>query len=379
MLFSSFSLNEESSMLISALRYIGKAILLGLMFAGLLMLTSRLDLLSPKSSEPREMPALSYAYAASKAGPAVVNIYTRSFQHSALNDTKELLPQSLGSGVIMNRKGYVLTNFHVISDSDQIIVALQDGRILSAELVGVDVPTDLAVLSISSDNLPEIPQDPQLSPLVGDVVLAIGNPYNVGQTITQGIISATGRVGLSTMGPDSNGRQDLLQTDAAINAGNSGGALVNTRGELVGINAGAYHSGSTQEGYGISFAIPYTLAKRIMDQLIAHGRVKRGYVGISSVQVDSVTAKLHNDKVSQGLIIENMDSEGPAAKGGLKHGDVLLQINDQPINNVRNAMDIIAEMSPDSKAKFTVLRNGQQQIYTITVEEDVRFSRSKNN
>lgn len=367
-------------MWIAALRYIGKAVLLGLLLAGLLLwVPSFRQYFSFDNIDPRDAPPLSYAYAASRAGPAVVNIYTRSFQQSALNDNRELVPQSLGSGVIMLRKGYVLTNFHVISDADQIIVALQDGRVLNAELVGVDVPTDLAVLSISADNLPEIPQDPELSPLVGDVVLAIGNPYNVGQTITQGIISATGRIGLSTMGPDSNGRQDLLQTDAAINTGNSGGALVNTRGELVGINAGAYHLGTSQEGYGINFAIPYRLAKRIMDELIAHGRVKRGYIGISSVQIDSVTAKLQDAEVTHGLIIENMDSAGPAVKGGLKRGDMLLRINDKPINNVRDAMDIIAEMPPGTKARFTVLRNGKQLVCTITVEEDLRFSKLKNN
>ncbi len=367
-------------MWIAALRYIGKAVLLGLLLAGLLLWTPYLrQYFSFDNDDPRDAPPLSYAYAASRAGPAVVNIYTRSFQHSALSDNRELVPQSLGSGVIMLRKGYVLTNFHVISDADQIIVALQDGRVLTAELVGVDVPTDLAVLSISADNLPEIPQDPELSPLVGDVVLAIGNPYNVGQTITQGIISATGRIGLSTMGPDSNGRQDLLQTDAAINTGNSGGALVNTRGELVGINAGAYHSGTSQEGYGINFAIPYQLAKRIMDELITHGRVKRGYVGISSVQIDSVTAKLQDSEVTHGLVIENMDSEGPAVKGGLQRGDMLLRINDKPINNVRDAMDIIAEMPPGTQAKFTILRNGKQLLRTITVEEDLRFSKQGNN
>jgi serine protease DegS len=155
--------------------------------------------------------------------------------------------------------------------------------------------------------------------------------------------------------------------------------LVNTRGELVGINAGAYHLGTSQEGYGISFAIPYQLAKRIMDELITHGRVKRGYVGISSVQIDTVTAKLQNEQISQGLVIENMDSEGPAVKGGLQRGDLLLRINDKPINNVRNAMDIIAEMQPGTKAKFTVLRDGKQRVQTITVEEDVRFSKSNNN
>lgn len=357
------------------LQYIGKAVLLGLVLAGLISLLPYLGIMTFNQGQSDNAPA-SYAYAASRAGPAVVNIYTRSFQHSSLNDANELVPESLGSGVIMSKKGYVLTNFHVISGADQIIVALQDGRILTAELVGADVPTDLAVLSITADNLPEIPQDQQLSPLVGDVVLAIGNPYNVGQTITQGIISATGRIGLSTMGPDSNGRQDLLQTDAAINSGNSGGALVNTRGELVGINAGAYHLGTTQEGYGISFAIPYKLAKRIMDQLISFGRVKRGYVGISSVQIDTLTAKLQNNSVARGLIIENLDNDGPAAKAGLQRGDILIKINDRPINNVRDAMDIIAEIPPGTSAQFLVLRNGKQQAHTVIVEEDVRFNQN---
>lgn len=356
-------------MLKSVFFYVGKSILMGLTFAALLF--SYQYIFHSNNSNADHTPE-SYAYAAGRAGPAVVNIYTRSYQHSTQSNNQELAPESLGSGVIMSTKGYVLTNFHVISGADQIIVALQDGQVLTADLIGVDVPTDLAVIKISAENLPEIPQDPQLSPLVGDVVLAIGNPYNVGQTITQGIISATGRVGLSTMGPDSNGRQDLLQTDAAINSGNSGGALVNTRGELVGINAGAYHS-ANQEGYGISFAIPYQLAKRIMDELIAYGRVKRGYVGISSVQIDTLSAKLQNQQLTQGLVIENMEADGPAAKAGLLRGDVLVSINNNRISNVRDAMDVIADMKPDTKASFVVLRDGKQLNLTVTVEEDLRF------
>lgn len=359
----------------SVLGYIGKAILMGLTFAAILYAYQ--TLFHNINSAP-EHASDSYAYAAGRAGPAVVNIYTRSYQHSSSSDSKELAPESLGSGVIMSNKGYVLTNFHVISGADQIIVALQDGQILTADLIGLDVPTDLAVIKINADNLPVIPQDQQLSPLVGDVVLAIGNPYNVGQTITQGIISATGRVGLSTMGPDSNGRQDLLQTDAAINSGNSGGALVNTRGELVGINAGAYHSGN-QEGYGISFAIPYKLAKRIMDELIAYGRVKRGYIGISSIQIDTLSAKLQNEQLTQGLVIENMEANGPAAKAGLKRGDVLLTINNARITNIRDAMDMIAGMKPGTKATFVVLRDGKQINLTVTVEEDLRFRQQSTN
>lgn len=359
-------------MFFATLRYIGKAVLLGLVVAIVLLLfpyakTSIINLASAY------MPVASYAYAAEKASPAVVNIYTKSFQHTSLSEPKELLPKSLGSGVIMSEKGYILTNFHVISGADQIIVALQDGRVMTAQLIGTDVPTDLAVIAIQAPNLPVIPQDPDLAPRIGDVVLAIGNPYNVGQTITQGIISATGRIGLSTMGPDSNGRQDLLQTDAAINSGNSGGALVNTRGELVGINAGAYHLGESQEGYGISFAIPYQLAKRIMDELIAYGRVKRGYVGITGVQIDPISAKMQNQEQAIGLVIENMDQDGPAAKAGLRRGDILLKIDGHNIHNVRDAMDIITEMKPGSKAIFTVSRNGKVETHTVIVEEDNRY------
>ncbi|GAA4498514.1 outer membrane-stress sensor serine endopeptidase DegS [Pseudaeromonas paramecii] len=362
--------------LTSLLSYFVKAILLGAAVAGLLLLAfPKLRYQSGDyGSEILNSPPISYAAAVRLAGPAVVNIYTRSFQRSLRdgNDT-ELRPKSLGSGVIMTAKGQILTNYHVIADADQIIVALQDGRILTADLVGVDVPTDLAVLSISADNLPVIPQDQKRTPEVGDVVLAIGNPYNVGQTITQGIISATGRNGLSSMGPDSNGRQDLLQTDAAINSGNSGGALVNTRGELVGINTAAYHLSSNQESYGISFAIPYRLARRIMTELIANGRVSRGYVGVSTVEVDPVTARLLNLGDLSGLVVENLDPNGPGAKAGLARGDVLLMIDDQPLQGVRSVMDRIAESKPGQVVRFTVLREGKRQEIPVTIEEDLRF------
>jgi serine protease DegS len=273
----------------------------------------------------------------------------------------------------MNQRGHVLTNYHVIADADQIIVALQDGRVFSAELVGTDKLTDLAVLYIESDNLPVIPQDPDRLPDVGDVVLAIGNPYNVGQTITQGIISATGRIGLSSMGPDSNGRQDLLQTDAAINEGNSGGALVNGRGDLVGINTAAYHLNGNQESYGISFAIPYKLAKRIMDELIANGRVIRGYLGISSVEINPIVARMLNLGDLQGLVVESLDPNGPATKAGLKRGDVLLKINGEAITGVRPVMDKIVESRPGTKLTISVIRNGKPLDVDVIIEEDLRY------
>lgn len=255
----------------------------------------------------------------------------------------------------------------------EIIVALQDGRVFSAELVGTDQLTDLAVLYIESDNLPVIPQDPERLPDVGDVVLAIGNPYNVGQTITQGIISATGRIGLSSMGPDSNGRQDLLQTDAAINEGNSGGALVNARGDLVGINTAAYHLNGNQESYGISFAIPYKLAKRIMDELIANGRVIRGYLGISSVEINPIVARMMNLGDLRGLVVESLDPNGPATKGGLRRGDVLLKINGEAISGVRAAMDKIVESRPGTKLTISVIRDGKPLEVEVTIEEDLRY------
>ncbi|MBM0489555.1 outer membrane-stress sensor serine endopeptidase DegS [Aeromonas jandaei] len=357
----------------SLVSYLGKSIGFGLTVAALLLL------LFPNFRGGAQLPGLitnarelSFSYAAHRAGPAVVNIYTRSFASNQGN-RGQLQPQGLGSGVIMNQRGYVLTNYHVIADADQIIVALQDGRVFSAELVGTDQLTDLAVLYIESDNLPVIPQDQNNQPEVGDVVLAIGNPYNVGQTITQGIISATGRTGLSSMGPDSNGRQDLLQTDAAINAGNSGGALVNGRGDLVGINTATYHLNGNQESYGISFAIPYRLAKRIMDELIANGRVIRGYLGISSVEINPIVARMMNLGELRGLIVESLDPVGPAAKGGLQRGDVLLKINGEAITGVRAAMDKIVECRPGTKLSISVFRDGKPLEVVVTIEEDLRY------
>lgn len=362
----------------SSISYLAKSVLLGAGVAAALLLA--LPELTPNStsilSAERNQAPLSYATAARNAGPAVVNIYTRSYQDTNVRTDSQLKPESLGSGVIMTNKGHILTNYHVIASADQIIVALQDGRVFTADLVGSDIPTDLAVLSINAENIPVIPQEESLSPQVGDVVLAIGNPYNVGQTITQGIISATGRIGLSTMGPDSNGRQDLLQTDAAINSGNSGGALVNTNGELVGINSASYQLGNSDNS-GIGFAIPYRLAHRIMQDLVTHGRVMRGYLGISTVEVDTVTARLLNLGELRGLVIENLDPDGPGFKAGLQRGDVLTQINGKPVAGVRAAMDMIAEAKPGTKITVTVLRKGKPINNTVTVEEDLRFKNYK--
>ncbi|PSJ40153.1 outer membrane-stress sensor serine endopeptidase DegS [Zobellella taiwanensis] len=321
----------------------------------------------------KQVGVTSFSYAASRAGPAVVNIYTRSFQGG--DSTPELSPTGLGSGVIMSARGYVLTNYHVIAEADQVIVALQDGRIIGADVIGFDVPTDLAVLRIEAEQLPVIPQDDELNPQVGDIVLAIGNPYNVGQTITQGIISATGRSGLSSMGPDSNGRQDLLQTDAAINAGNSGGALVNVYGEMVGINTASFQSVAHQESYGINFAIPYALAHRIMHELIEHGRVIRGYLGISGADIPPVMAQLLNLGERSGIYVDSVSPGSPADKAGIESGDVLLEMDGKPIANARHAMDMVAETRPGNGLAVTLLRAGNTLTLTVHIEEDRRFQR----
>ena len=353
-------------MLISALRYIGKAVLLGLLLAGLLALAPRLHLLNLGTSDPHNAPALSYAYAASQAGPAVVNIYTRSFQHSTLNDTKELLPQSLGSGVIMSRRGYVLTNFHVISDADQIIVALQDGRVFEALLVGSDTLTDLAVLKINANaGLPVIPINPKRVPHIGDVVLAIGNPYNLGQTITQGIISATGRIGLNPTG-----RQNFLQTDASINHGNSGGALVNSLGELMGINTLSFdksNDGETPEGIG--FAIPFQLATKIMDKLIRDGRVIRGYIGIGGREIAPMHTQGGGIDQIQGIVVNEVAPGGPAANAGIQVNDVIVSVNGTPAVSALETMDQVAEIRPGSIIPVEVMRNDKKLTLHVTIQE----------
>ena len=312
----------------------------------------------------------SYHDAVARAAPAVVNVYTKTKQVDTNTGKSTLQPDALGSGVIMSSHGYILTNYHVIADAEEIIVALQDGRIFDAQLVASDILTDLSVLKIEAQDLPVIPQNDKRVSRVGDVVLAIGNPFNVGQSVTMGIIGAKGRSGLGTMGPNSNGRQDLLQTDAYVGVGNSGGALINTLGELVGINSGTYSNGSSSEGNDIAFAVPYALAKRIMIDLVNKGRVVRGYLGIKTVDVDSVTANLLNLGPNHGLIVEKIAPAGPAEQGGIQVGDIMLTFNGVKITNAQMAMDIIAETAPNSSIKIEVLRDGSLRELEVTVAED---------
>ncbi|SUP68570.1 serine endoprotease [Yersinia kristensenii] len=343
-----------------------RSIILGLIVAGILlvaipMLRSPGHFFSGNGDRVDEEAPVSYNQAVRRAAPAVVNVYNRS-----LSPNQEgLAIRTLGSGVIMSDKGYILTNKHVINNAEQIIVALQNGRISEALLVGSDNLTDLAVLKIDAVNLPVIPININRTPHIGDVVLAIGNPYNLGQTVTQGIISATGRIGLS-----SSGRQNFLQTDASINQGNSGGALVNTLGELVGINTLSFDKSSNGETpEGIGFAIPTALATKVMEKLIRDGRVIRGYIGITGEEYPPFNASGNNGDRIHGIKVNKISPNGPAANADLQVGDIILSVNNKPATSVIETMDQVAEIRPGTTIPVLLLRNGQQITAQITITE----------
>ncbi len=346
-----------------------RSVVIGLVTAALIiavMPSLRENIIPKQISSPFDVTSLQLSFngAVRKAAPAVVNIYSRKYTE---NNRSKLSTQGLGSGVIVSDKGYIITNYHVVAQADQIIVALQDGRVAAAQLVGKDRRTDIAVLRVEGNNLPVIPTNPQYQAKVGDVVLAIGNPYNLGQTTTFGIISATGRSSISA-----DGRQAFIQTDAAINEGNSGGALVNTQGELVGINTASFQQATEFETYGISFAIPYSLANTIMEKIIADGRVIRGYIGVDGQDINSVTSSLLGSEHIGGIVILAVDPNGPAAKAGFQRQDIILKIDDHKINGRQNVMDIVTNLRPGTVANFTLLRKGEEIVVPVTIEEDSR-------
>lgn len=321
---------------------------------------------------------VSYADAVEKAAPAVVNIYTRTVvrrkQHPLIDDPffrrffdlgdqprKERIQSSLGSGVIISAQGYIVTNNHVIASADSIVIALKDGREAAAEVIGTDPETDLAILKTDLKDLPSMTLTNSSSLRVGDVVLAIGNPFGVGQTVTMGIVSATGRnsLGLNTY-------EDFLQTDAAINPGNSGGALIDATGNLIGINTAIFSkSGGSQ---GIGFAIPSNLAKKVMTDLIEHGRVIRGWLGVEIQEVTPRLAESFNLEDLNGLILAGIYRDSPAHRAGLQPGDVMLAINKVPVNG-RRSMIAIADVKPGERLTIDVLRNGKPIQTQVTVGE----------
>ena len=302
---------------------------------------------------------MSYSNAVKIAAPAVVNIYSRSI-NSVPKQSQDSPITPLGSGVIMSELGYIVTNYHVVDGAEQIIVALQDGRIFAALPVGSDKLVDIAVLKIEASNLPRIPINPSRDPKIGDVVLAIGNPYNIGQTITQGIISATGRDGLSPYR-----RQNFIQTDASINHGNSGGALVNTKGELMGINTLTFAKNLGNDvPEGIGFAIPTALAVKIMNKLIQDGKVIRGYIGIDGLEFAPTQNPSDLPKVL-GILVTN--AEGPSLQAGVQANDILIMVDNKPVKSIVETMDQIAELKPGTIVPIIVLRNGEKIQLQITI------------
>jgi serine protease DegS len=327
---------------------------------------------SAETGEPRR----SFAEAVRRAGPAVVNIYTaRVVDASAarpsganpllrqhLPAVRQRVEGSLGSGVVVDAAGHIITNHHVVQGADEIRVQLADGRIATPEIVGMDPDTDLAILRVPLKDPPVMPMGRSDELRAGDVVLAIGNPFGLSQTVTQGIVSATGRgrLGVTDF-------EDFIQTDAAINFGNSGGALINTNGELIGINTAVLAQNLGTDG--ISFAIPVNMVRGVMDQILAHGRVRRGWLGVTSEEVPRATAAALGIDPPAALRISDVAPQGPAATVGLQRDDLVTHLNGQPILNATEALNRVAAMAPGSLLNIQARRGTQRLTFKATLEE----------
>ncbi len=343
---------------------------------------------SADASTPRSASAAvsTYSNAAQKAIPSVVNIFTTKAaaklppNHPFFNDPtfrrffgdqfpgQPQLPQgqsrqqnsSLGSGVVISGSGLVVTNHHVIESADNIEVLLSDGRRTKAKLVGSDPETDLAVLQTELTDLPAMPFANVDTARIGDVVLAIGNPFGVGQTVTMGIVSALGRnqLGINTF-------ENFIQTDAAINPGNSGGALVDTEGRLLGINTAIYsRSGGS---LGIGFAIPATTVKSVVDQITKGGSVVRGYIGVEPQDVTPDLAEAFKLSRKDGAIIAGIMANGPASKAGVKTGDILIAVDGKPVINTASMLNVVSQLQPETQIPFKFVRDGKEIDISITV------------
>jgi serine protease DegS len=338
--------------------YIARFALLGLIVAAVVIAVQQW---SNKHPQPllSESPA-SYATAVNRAAPAVVNIYSIGELPDSYYSRRPGSVLRLGSGVIMDNRGHILTAHHVVADVSQIQVALQDGRQYSGQVIGFDRVTDLAVVRIEADNLPVILTNDQLQPRVGDVVLAIGNPLNLGQTITQGIISATGgRMGVI------HSHADLIQMDAAISEGTSGGALVNSQGYLVGINNAQFRSPSGQGVDGIYFAIPYPLAKTVMTALVEEGEVVRGYLGVNVGEAPN-TAEIYRQP---GIFISAVDRASPAEEAGLRPEDYVIEIGGKPVSSAAQGLNLVAESKPGTELEVKFYRGQQLMTTVVTIRK----------
>lgn len=315
----------------------------------------------------------SYADALESIRPAVVSVYSSKIVRQQVPEFlrqfgaqgREQKQKGLGSGVVVSSDGFIITNNHVVEDADEVKVLLNDEREFTAKVIGTDPKTDVAVIKIEAQNLPAATLADSTRLRVGDVVFAIGNPLGVGQTVTMGIVSATGRrVGILD---EVGGYEDFIQTDAAINQGNSGGALIDARGRLVGINSAII---STSQGnIGIGFAIPINLASNIMHSLIDTGTVTRGYLGVSTDAITTEMAESFGLKADQkGVIITDLNpSDGPAAKAGLKREDIIIGVNDKPIATRDDLRMIIAQTPPDTKVTVKFIRDGKTQTKDVVL------------
>jgi len=322
------------------------------------------------------LPGESFAPAAQRVIPSVVNIFTqqrvRGPAHPAMQDPifryffgdrldgRPRQTSNLGSGVIVSPNGFILTNQHVVDSAVEIQVAMADGRTLPARVVGTDPETDLAVLKIDASNLPAITFAQPDSLQVGDWVLAIGNPFGVGQTVTAGIVSGLGRTQLGI-----NVFENFIQTDAAINPGNSGGALVDAAGNLVGVNSAIYsRTGGSQ---GIGFAIPVSIARQVMEQIIQTGGVTRGWVGIEVQDLTPELAQSFNLSAAEGALIAGVLRDGPADKAGVRPGDILVAVNGGKVSDSASLLNLIAALKPGEKADLTIARKQQTLVLPVDV------------
>ena len=335
---------------------------------------------SPVMALARQEGPVSYADAVQKTAPAVVNIFTttltrreahpffsdplfRRFFGEELSQPRVEKRNNLGSGVIVNKNGYIITNHHVIENASEIRVVLRDGRSMAARVVGTDPETDLAVLQASGEDFPVAQLGRSEDLQIGDVVLAIGNGFGLGQTVTMGIVSALGRQSLGLTSYD-----NFIQTDAAINPGNSGGALINPYGDVIGINTAIYTKSGGSEGVG--FAIPAQLVNKVFEQIRDKGRVVRGWIGVTTTQaVTPELAQALGLGDAKGLLIAQILRNGPADKAGIKPGDVIQKVNGIEAKTARVMVDLVADIQPGEDVKIELTRDGNSQTVHVEVIE----------
>ena len=361
----------------SATIALGVLLAIGALKPGLLPWHHPVVVIRQADPAPTAPATASYRSAAAKARRSVVNIFTskeirapaspfgsdplfRYFFGERFAPTRPERVSSLGSGVIVSPDGYILTNNHVVEAADEIQVALDDGRTVPGKIVGTDPDTDLAVIKVDLTHLPAITFGDSSRARVGDVVLAIGNPFGVGQTVTMGIISALGRnnLGIDTF-------ENFIQTDAAINPGNSGGALVDTNGDLLGINSAIYsQSGGS---LGIGFAIPVSIARQVMQQIIEHGRVIRGWIGVEVQDITPDLADAFRLSGTNGSLIAGVLRGGPADHAGIRPGDILVAVNGHPVRDAEGMLNQVAALTPGTRAMLTIMRQGKARTIGVTV------------